>query len=174
MTLVELFELSPEERARLDARPFRGTDEAGWVRFSELVQAQVLQAYAEGEITLERALEAVWSCSLGCTASQRATLLAVTARGALQSTPKSWKGKRPQPPTWIRVSAYRLLEMLHEDRPGEPFIPNEDNHWTTKIFEDAIRWLVTLGLSRPMSQRTLYAWYLAGKAEVQRNSTSTV
>lgn len=95
MTLAEMFEITAEERARLDAAPFRGTDENGWMAFALAVQQQVLTAYAEGEIPLERALEVMLSCSLGCRATSRAVLLALTARRALENPPKERKGKRP-------------------------------------------------------------------------------
>jgi hypothetical protein len=83
MTLAEAFEITPEERARLEAAPFRGTDEHGWLTFAQEIQKQVLKAYANDEIALERALEAVLSCSLGCRPATRAVLLAGTARSAI-------------------------------------------------------------------------------------------
>ena len=78
MTPAEAFEITPEERVRLEAAPFRGTDEHGWLTFAQEIQKQVLKAYADDEIALERALEAVLLCSLGCRPVTRAVLLAGT------------------------------------------------------------------------------------------------
>src|SRR5688572_22571217 len=111
MKLAEAFEITPVERARLETAPFRGTDENGWLHFALGVQEQVLKAYAEDEIALERALKAVLSCSLGCRPTSRAVLLAGTALSALQNPPKKGrKGKRPPNPAWVRNSAATLVQ----------------------------------------------------------------
>ena len=163
MTIAEMFEITAEQRAQLDVGPFRGADEKAWNAFAAGVHEQVLKAYAEGEIALEGALRAVLSCSLGCSAMARATLLAVTARRAIDNPPTEWKGKRPPNPAWVRYSAATLVEMLHEARPEEPLAPNEMNGYSTRILDDAIKQLVALGLCEPIDQRTLYTWYLAYK-----------
>ncbi len=147
MKLAEAFEITQAERARLETAPFLGTDDNGWMAFAQGVQQQVLRAYAADEITLERTLKAVMSCSLGCRPATRVVLLAGTALSALQNPPRTGrKGKRQPNPEWVRNSAATLVQMLHQNRPDEPLAPNEMNGYTTPILEDAILWLVTLGL----------------------------
>ena len=170
MTPAEAFAITAEERDRFDAAPFRGTDEDGWRAFASQVHEQVLKSYAEGEINLERALQAVRSCSLGCRLADRVFLMALTAELALRITPV--RRKHPPNPTWVRQSAALLVSMLREDRPGEPVAPNEMNGWTTLILSDAIAWLVALDLCEPIDPRTLYSWYLA-RTDAQSVSTST-
>jgi hypothetical protein len=162
MTLAAAFEITPEERARLEAAPFRGTDEHGWCAFALGIQAQVLNAYAEGEIKLERALEAVLSCSLGCHPATRAVLLAGTALRAIQNPPRAPKKHYPNP-TWVKYSAAHVVQMLHEDRPKEPLAPTQHNSHTTPILDDALCWLETLGLCKGITARTLYDWYVEAR-----------
>jgi hypothetical protein len=174
MRLDEAFTPTPDEQARLQTAPFRGTDESGWAQFAAAMHEQLVAAYAQGEITLERALQVVLSCSIGCRVADRVTLFTWTARRALAQPPPSRK-KHQANPTWVRNSAANLLDMLREDRAGEPFAPNEMNGWTTPILEDAIKWLTTLGLCEPVSARTLYSWWLDArqKKDTQSNPTLT-
>src|SRR5262245_26560161 len=103
MTVFEYFEPSVEDRARLDAAPFRGTDEAGWRAFASGVLLQVIAAYREGDITLERALEALWSCSVGCNVQDRIRLTALASRLALLNQPVQRKRTAGQlHPKWVR------------------------------------------------------------------------
>ena len=173
MTLNEAFPITPEERARLDAAPFLGTDEDGWSAFAGMIHEQVLIGYAAGEMELRRVFEVMRSCSLHCRLNDRITWLALTVERALPITPK--KRKRLQNPEWLKKSAASLVSMLREDRPGEPWAPNEGNEWTTAILNDAIAWLVTLGLCEPkIDPRTLYRWCRAHKAwEMSTHSIST-
>lgn len=172
MTLADEFELTPEERARLDAAPFRSTNEEGWKSFASQVHLQVVAAYSDGAITLEAALRAVTMCSLGCSANNRATLLLLTARRALQNPPLK-RRKQVQNPEWVRRSAATLVEMLHEDMPGVPWTPNDLNDWTTPVLERAIEWLVALGLTKSIKPRTLYDWCLEARATTPSNVTLT-
>ena len=171
MTLDEAFAITSEEHARLDAAPFRGTDEDGWRVFGMQVHEQVLHSYAEGEIDLERALRAMRSCSLCCRLADRVMFMALTAERATHIKPVD--RKHPPNPAWVRESAASLVSMLREDRPGEPFAPNEMNNWTTSILREAIAWLVALDLCEPVDPRTLYTWYCAS-VSTQSVSTSTV
>lgn len=170
MTPEEAFSITPDERARLDAAPFRGTDEAGWRAFAGAVHEQVLAAYRDGEVTLERALKAMRSCSLACRLGDRITLMALTADRACGITPLARGTRRPPVPTWVRNSAASLVQMLHDARPDEPVAPTHDNNWTTPILADAIEWLIALGLCERIDARTVYQWYLASKRD-QSNST---
>ena len=164
MTLEELFAHTNDERNRLANAPF-ARDENAWLAFARHILDQVLAAYAAGEISLERCLRVMRSCSLGCKISDRIKLLAVTSELALRETPRRTPGKRrDKNPVWVRNSAATLVEMLHEDRPHEPIAPHEHNGWTTPILEDAIRWLVALKLCEPVDTRTIYRWYLDGRA----------
>jgi hypothetical protein len=171
MTPDEAFAITPEERTRLDAAPFRGTDEDGWRVFSSAVHDQVLAGYAAGEMDFRRMMEVMRSCSLGCRLTDRITLMALTAERALPIKPAH--RRRPQNPVWVMNSAAALVSMLHEDRPDEPLAPNEMNGWTTRILEEAIRWLVTLGLCNPIDSRTLYKWCLAQKKTATTPSLPT-
>jgi hypothetical protein len=110
------------------------------------------------------------------------TLLALTAKRAIEQPPTKRKGKRDPNPKWVRYSAAALVQMLIEQRPDEPFAPNAANNYTTGIMSDAIQWLVGLGLCGWIGQRTLYDWYreaLAADAlaapgsDMQSNSRTT-
>jgi hypothetical protein len=181
MTPAEAFEITPEERARLDVPPFRDTPEDVQRALAGAVHEQLVKAYADGEITLERALEVIWSCVIGCRLTDRITLLALTARRALENPPAERKGHRQLNPTWVRYSAARLVQVFRDRRPGERFAPNDLNNYSTPILRDAIEWLVTLRLCEPITARTLYDWYreaqdegiLEPATEVHPNSTST-
>ena len=162
MTFEEAFQLTPEERLRLEKAPWRGTDEGGWLAFAGAIQQQALKAYAEGEVTLERVLEVTLSCSLGCRPIDRAKLLAWSGKQALDSPPQR-KAKHQPNPIWVRHSAATLLQMLIQDHQGEAFAPNDTNDWTTPILQEAIDWLVTLRLCERISPRTLYDWYQEAK-----------
>lgn len=118
MTPAEAFGLSPAEGARVAAAPVPGNED-DWRTFASGVHEQLVKAYAEGEIALERALEGMWACLLGCRLTDRITLLALTARRALQHPPAARKGKRQPNPTWVRYSAAALVQMFHEGRPAE-------------------------------------------------------
>jgi hypothetical protein len=83
-------------------------------------------------------------------------------RRVLENRPTEQK-KRQQNPKWVRYSAAVLVQVLHEGRPEEPLAPNAMNDWTTHILEDAIEWLVTLGLCERITARTLYAWNREGR-----------
>lgn len=168
MTPDEAFAITPEECARLGAAPFRGTDENGWLAFASEIHKQVLAGYATGEMDFRRMMEAMRSCALGCRPKDRVMLMALTAERALRIQPAH--RKRQQNPAWVRNSAAALVSMLHEDRADEPVAPNEMNGWTTPILEEAIRWLVTLGLCEPIEPRTLYKWYLAQKKPATTSS----
>ena len=157
--LTDMFTITPEEQARLDAAPFRGADEASWRTFAGGIHEGLLGAYASGDITLERALTVMWSCSLGCRAIDRVALMALTGRRAIQGPVPVRKGRRSPNPEWVKRSAANLVQMLREDRPDEPLAPTEHNGWETPILKDAIRWLVALGICTPVSPRTLYQWY---------------
>jgi len=170
MTLAEAFAITPEERARLNVAPFKGTDEAGWRAFAGAVHEQVLASYRDGEITLERALKAMRSCSLGCRLSDRITLMALTADRACGITPVARGTRRPPTPSWVKNSAASLVQMLHETRSEETVAPTHDNNWTTPILADTIEWLVALDLCERVDERTVYQWYLATKRD-QSNST---
>lgn len=161
LEIVEAFEITPNERARLDAAPFRGTDKGSWQVFARSVHDQVLASYAAGEMDFRRMVEVMRSCSLGCRNSDRMKLMALTVERALPIEPAH--RKCPPNPAWVMNSAAALVSMLHEDRPDEPVAPNDLNGWTTPILEEAIAWLVTLGLCEPIDPRTLYKWYLAQK-----------
>ena len=164
--IVEAFEITPNERARLDAARFRGTDKDGWLAFARLVHDQVLASFAAGVMDFRRMMEVMRSCSLCCRISDREKLMALTAERALLIEPAHRKSS-PNP-TWVMNSAAALVAMLHEDKPDQPVAPNELNGWTTPILEEAIAWLVTLGLCEPINPRTLYKWYLAQKKTAPR------
>ena len=171
MNANEAFELTSEERARLDVAPFRGTDKDAWRTFAGLVHDQVIAGYAAGEMDFRRMMTVVRSCSLGCRLSDRIMLMALTAERALAIEPKH--RKRLKNPIWVRNSAAALVSMLCEDRPDEPVTPNEITGWTTPILEEAIRWLVALGLCAPIEPRTLYKWYLAHKRTANNHPIPT-
>ena len=167
----EAFELTPEEQVRLDTAPFLGADEAGWLAFAWEMQHQALKAYAEGEITIERALRVTMSCSLGCSPLVRASLVGLTARQALSTRPREWKRQRPANPVWVKRSAATLVQWLHEEQPDEPLAPNAMNNWKTPLLSRAIDWLVTLDLCDRVDERTLYKWHVDAKKDTHSNST---
>lgn len=157
--LSEALELTPEEKARIRAAPFRPGDD-GWRSFAAAVHEQVLAAYASGEMDLRRVFEVMRSCSLGCSARDRIAILGLTAHRSVQIEPKSLKRKRPVHPTWVKNSAAALVQMLHEEFPDEPLAPNAMNRWRTRILKTAIAWLATLGLcDSTILPRTVYDWY---------------
>jgi hypothetical protein len=161
MTLEEAFALTPEERARLDAAPFRGTDATGWRTWAGQFHDGLLASYADGEVDPVGALRLARSCSLGCVLKDRIVLMANFVEQLLRITPKKL-GRRPPPhPTWVRHSAATLLETLLAVSSDKQLIaPNDGNGWTTPLLERAIAWLVTLGLTTPIKPRTLYEWYV--------------
>jgi hypothetical protein len=158
------FALTPEDRARLDAAPksFARTDADGWRSFAGHVHDQVLAGYAAGEMDLRRALEVMRSCSLGCRLNDRIALMALLVEHALQITPAD--RKRPPNPEWVQKSAATLVSMLREDQPDEPVAPTEHNAYTTPILQEAISWLVALGICDRIDTRTLYKWYREHRA----------
>jgi hypothetical protein len=164
MTLEDEFAVTPEDRARLDAAPksFGRTDAAGWRLFASQIHDQVLTGYTAGETTLRRGLEVMRSCSLGCPLKERIVLMALFVEHALQVTPKN--RKRRQNPEWVQKSAATLVQMLSEVHPDEPLAPTEHNGYTTPLLEEAISWLVTLGICHAITGRTLYKWYLEHRA----------
>jgi hypothetical protein len=161
-TLSSYFAATPEELTRIASAPYLAADAAGWREFASAVYRQVIEAYQQGEISLERALQAVLSCSVRCTWQERATLIALTALQALKHPPQTSQ-KKVQNPLWVRRSAAQLVQMYRQLRPSEAFAPNEMNGWTTPILEDAIVWLRALGLCDDVTARVLYAWYSDAK-----------
>lgn len=173
MKLAEAFAATPDETARLAAAPFAGTDEAGWSHFAAGVHEQVVAAYSDGDITLEAALRAVRSCSIGCRLEHRITILALTAEKALRNPPTHKLRKQQGTPLWVRRSAANLVDMFREDNPNANIAPNEMNGWTTPVLEAAGAWLVALGLSESVAPRTLYQWWLDANKAAQSNSGPT-
>ena len=167
------FELTPEELKRLESGPLGDVDEDRWRNFAAAIHEQVCKAYASGDITLERALDVMWSCSLGCRPNDRITLMALTGRRARLEPATKRKGRRSANPQWVRESAAALVRVFTELRPDEAFAPSENNGWTTPILEAVIDQLVTLGLCDRISTRTVYRWYLDSTNDTQSNSTST-
>jgi hypothetical protein len=157
-TLSSYFGATPEELARIAAAPALAADAAGWKEFGSAIHRQVIEAYQDGEVSLERALQAVRSCSVGCTWQERLALMALTAQQALEHPPRAPQ-KKVQNPLWVRRSAAQLVQMYRHVRPSEPFAPNEMNGWTTPILEDAIVWLRALDLCDNVTPRVLYVWY---------------
>ena len=158
MPLLDYFEITPEEKQRLDTVPFHATPDA-WQQFAAAVHEQACQAYADGHISPERALEVVWGCALGCRAEHRFRLLALTARRMMLTRTRP-RRRMVANPKWVKVSAARLVQMLHEAHPDEPLAPNEHNEWTTWILEQAIEWLTALKLCKGVRPRVLYRWFL--------------
>ncbi len=143
--------------------PFPNTSDT-WEFFASKICEQILAAYPEGEMTLERALTLMRACSIGCPTNTRINLMGFTTQRLLSIRPAEWKGKHPTTPVWVRNSAVSLIEMLREQRPGEAFAPNALNDWTTRVLEDAIDWLVAVGLCEErISARTLYEWWKKAK-----------
>ena len=155
------FAATPEESARVAAAPSLGAD-ANWQQFASAVHQQVIEAYQQGEISLERALQAVRSCSVRCTWQDRLTLMALTAVQALEHPPTR-KKKQVRNPLWIRRSAAQLVQLSRQARPSEAFAPNAMNDWTTPILEAAIVWLRALDLCHDLTPRVLYKWYSDAK-----------
>lgn len=159
----DIFAPTKDEAERITGAPFLGTDEAGWAEFARLVHFQLVQAYIEGDVSLERALRCMMSCSVGCASTIRAALMALTARKMLLHTPLAPYDARRKNAKWVRVSAANLVEMLRADRPGEAYAPHEHNGWTTPILEEAGAWLVVLGITEGVDARTIFRWH--GEAE---------
>ena len=169
MTIPEVFQLTTEEHARLEASPFRDTPPEVCRVYASAVHELMVDAYREGDITLQRALDIVWNCSLGCARGDAIVLQALTARRAhLQPPPPGTKVDSRRKSTAIQRSAVHLLKMLCDARPDEPFVPNQGNNNTTRILEDAIVWLTTLRLIvEPITPWTLYNdWYLPTKRQM--------
>jgi hypothetical protein len=161
-TLSSYFAATPEELARIASAPALAADAAGWLEFATAVHRQVVEAYEQGEVSLERALRAVRSCSVGCTWQERASLIALTALHALERPPQVSQ-KKVQNPLWVRRSAAQLVQMHRQARCNDSFSPNEMNGWTTPILEDAIVWLRALDLCENVAPRVLYGWYSDAK-----------
>ena len=162
MTLDEAFALTAAERSRLDAAPFRGTDERAWALFAGQMQEQILSGYEDGEMDLRRALEVMRACSLGCALKDRIVIMANMVEQALRKTPRTLNRRRPLHPTWLRRSAVTLLQVVSEQFPDQPIAPHHFNEWTTPTLDTAIAWLAALGLvdaAHPVRPRTLYEWY---------------
>jgi hypothetical protein len=160
--LSSYFAATPAELARIASAPTLAAGAAGWREFASAIQRQAMEAYQQGELTLERALQAVRSCSVGCTWQERAALMALTALKALEHPPQVSQ-KKVQNPLWVRRSAAQLVQMYRQVRPSEAFAPNEMNGWTTPILEDAIVWLRALDLCDDVTPRVLYVWYSDAK-----------
>jgi hypothetical protein len=168
--ITVVFDLTPEERERLTRVRFFCRDEKAWALFARAIAEQLVNAYSAGEITVERVLDVMWSCSLGCALAERARLLAFVSRVTLISRPRK-KKKQQANPLWVKSSAASLVQMLREDRPNEPWAPNESNDWSTPILRDAIEVLAALRLCDWIGPRTLYDWCL--KADTQSNPATT-
>lgn len=172
--LEKAFALTAAERSRLDAAPFRGTDERGWALFAAKMQEQILSGYADGEMDLRRALEVMRACSLGCSVKNRIVIMALMVEQALRKTPRNLNRRRPPHPTWLRRSAVTLLQVVREQDPSVPIAPHHHNQWTTPILDTAIAWLAALGLvddAHPIQPRTLYAWYLEDRDPSENQGT---
>jgi hypothetical protein len=168
-TLSSFFAATPEELARVASAPSLAADAAEWLEFASAIHRQVIEAYQDGEVSLERALRAVHSCSVGCTWQERLSLMAVTAQQALENPPGEVQ-KKVQNPLWVRRSAAQLVHMYRQARPLEVFAPNEMNGWTTPVLENTIIWLRALDLCDNVTPRVLYAWYCdAQKAGVLKH-----
>ncbi len=173
MTLDDAFPLTPDDLRRLTLTPFPNTPEM-WELIARPIPEQLAKAYATGEIQLERALKIMRACSIGCSLSVRITLMAYTVERLLSIQPPRWKGRHPTTPLWIMSAAASLVEVLREQRPDEAFAPNELNDWKPAILEDAIDWLVAVGLCEErITARTLYDWIKKSKQATRSNSGST-
>lgn len=177
---LEPFALTPDEQRRVAAAPFV-TNPGDWAKFAAQLQSHLLADYAEGEIGPLDALRTMRSCSLGCALNDRIMLMANLGDQFARITPPTGVRKPPFP-LWLRRSAASLVQMLLEDRPGEPFTPNDANGYTTPITRQAMEWLAALGLcnapqqptendppagdgqhtrrrSPAINERLLYSWY---------------
>ena len=161
-TLSSYFEATPEERACLAAVPALQMDAAAWRAFAGGLHVEVVRSYHAGEITLERALQVVRSCSIGCTWEERARLIAITAVTCLDHRPQEPKNKVAHP-LWVRRAGAMLVQWLRERRPDEPLAPTEHNNHTTPLLEDTIAVLRALELCDPVEPRTIMHWYREAK-----------
>jgi len=159
-TFEAYFDLSKEERVRLEAAPFNAPPEA-LNEFAGKVADQLLNAYGDGEIDFRRMIAVTRSCSLGCIFKHQVMLLAYVAVEGLRITPKTLNRKRPPHPKWVQRSAGHLIEMLRQasDEPVAPSVYSS----SSKILENATAWLIAAGLyegAEPVGSRQLYDWYL--------------
>jgi hypothetical protein len=153
------FEATPEDWARIASTPYLAPEfNRVWPEFASTIQRLVMGAYEDGAVSLERALQVVWWCSVGCTWTDRRTLLALTAVQAIAHPPKVAR-KKVKNPLWVRRAAAQVVQMSRRLRPLEALAPNEMNGWTTPILEDAILWLGALDLCLDMTPRVVYRWY---------------
>lgn len=160
MRLDEAFPLTPDERERIARSPLVHSRAEHWRAFAAGVHEQVVLAFRDGEITFERMMRSMRSCSLGCDVKDRVTLLALTAERALEFTAPSLRRQQGNP-LWVRQAAASLVQMLREDRPGEALVPNEGNGYSTPLLSDAVQWLKALDICDHLPNiRTLHRWYV--------------
>ena len=161
--LHQAFAVRPDEQDR--AAPFHG-GESDWFEFAYRTHLDMVSAYANGEIPLERALTAVEYCSSRCRQAERVMLYALTMRRMLEHPPPERTGKYEPNPRCLRFSAAALVHMLREDHPDADRSLGDWNKWTAPIFKKAAQDLERLGLCH-VTPRTLYDWCLeARKARV--------
>ncbi len=172
MALDELFPLTPEERGRLDAAPWAGTDAAGWRTLAAQLHNELLAGYRDGEIDLRRVLQLARACALGCAGFDRAVLTMNFVERILQQPPptRSRSGPRDRN-AWLRRSAAELVDALVADRPDPraAWAPNEMNDWSSVVLEKGVAWLMALGVVEQLTQKTLYEWWLA-ETEAKRHA----
>ena len=183
MTDEELFQLTPDERARVDrARSlFRltatssGADAGRWPEWTATVHAGVLNGYAEGEIALPHALELARGCALPCELKDRVGLIAAFVERARLITPKT-TGVRPvardESPSVVRRCAIELIHILAAASGVSPSL-HEGNGWRSPVLGKTIRFLVDVDLlTKPIKQRTLYGWYLEAAKDARPDVTA--
>ena len=159
---VEIWGLTEAERVRLAAAPFAGAPADHWRAFSAVIHEKVLEGYAAGEVDLRRVLEVMRACSLGCTATDRIRLMAMTAERALKIRPKNLNRRRPPHPTWVKKSAGDFVRLI-ESR-GLVVTPSEHGDGSAPGLELVRHWFESLELSgQSLTAGTLYDWYLDAK-----------
>jgi hypothetical protein len=175
MTLAEAFALTPEERSRLDAAPFLGTDANGWRLFAAKAHEQILAGYADGEMDLKDTLKFMRACSLGCALRDRVVLMAYAVERALRIPPRDLAHSRPPFPSWLKKSAANLFQMFKDNRHGQPWAPTYWNGWTSEPLKDAIAWLAALGLcdTNSPTPKTIYDWWREYKETFPGPTTSS-
>ena len=135
------YPLTPEEERRLES-PLLRMSLGEWREFAFHHIPHIIQAYRDGEISLEQALRLARSLSIGCLATDRLSYMGMVATGALCVKPKVLNAKPPRYPESLKEVALLILATLGLKHPELPLAPQRG----TNLCRMACDWIEVVQL----------------------------
>jgi hypothetical protein len=145
-----------------------------WSRFVEVAAEGVLEDFANGELDIDGALQAIRRCARACEPAEEETAVSHLLNRLIRISPKVLNRRRPEIPTRVKCVATTLLRLLDEESPGQ-LAPGHHGEWTSPTLNAALDWFVTLGVfdaETLITAKTLYSWFkAAGHVAASRRSS---